>query len=134
MNYYLINSAGVVMESGNCQREVAHLYHRDGLTFREGDAKVGQIVRGEAVLDLPERPTIAHDFDASQYRWVPNVAKLATLIRADRDRLLSATDWTQLNDVPESTRTTYATYRQALRDVPQQSGFPDNIVWPNKPE
>lgn len=53
--------------------------------------------------------------------------------RAERDRLLNLTDWTQLADAPVD-KTTWATYRQALRDVPQQEGFPDNVTWPTKPE
>ena len=54
--------------------------------------------------------------------------------RANRDRLLAATDWTQMPDVPQATKDKWASYRQALRDVPQQAGFPDNIQWPVKPE
>lgn len=51
-----------------------------------------------------------------------------------RDALLFNTDWTQGVDVPQAIKDKYAAYRQALRDVPQQAGFPNNIVWPTKPE
>ena len=54
------------------------------------------------------------------------------LAREQRDLLLQQSDWTQVPDAPVNA-TSWATYRQALRDVPLQSGFPDNIVWPNKP-
>jgi hypothetical protein len=53
--------------------------------------------------------------------------------RCRRDALLAATDWTQLPDVPEATRNAYVAYRQALRDVPAQEGFPNDIVWPVAP-
>ena len=56
------------------------------------------------------------------------------LFRQKRDELLLATDWTQMADTPQAIRDKYAAYRQALRDVPQQAGFPNNIVWPTKPE
>lgn len=56
------------------------------------------------------------------------------IIRDQRDTLLASTDWTQLPDVPQAIKDKYAPYRQALRDVPQQAGFPDNIQWPVKPE
>lgn len=56
------------------------------------------------------------------------------LFRQQRDQLLAATDWTQLSDVPQAIKDKYAAYRQALRDVPQQPGFPNNIQWPVKPE
>jgi hypothetical protein len=52
-------------------------------------------------------------------------------IRKQRNELLSDTDWTQLNDVSSTVSQQYANYRQALRDMPQQSGFPWNITWPN---
>lgn len=52
--------------------------------------------------------------------------------RATRDTLLKETDHFALSDVTMSAEMT--TYRQALRDVPQQSEFPNNITWPTKPE
>ena len=52
--------------------------------------------------------------------------------RAVRDTLLKETDHFALSDVTMTDA--MKTYRQALRDVPQQSEFPDNITWPTKPE
>ena len=59
-------------------------------------------------------------------------AALAASERATRDDLLKATDHYGLSDVTMSEAMT--TYRQALRDVPQQEGFPQTITWPTKPE
>jgi hypothetical protein len=53
--------------------------------------------------------------------------------REKRNGLLAESDWTQLAD-PLIDKTAWATYRQALRDVPQQDGFPNTITWPEKPE
>ena len=66
--------------------------------------------------------------------YVPSIEELEAQAREQRDVLLAASDWTQLPDVPEATREAWAVYRQALRDVPQQDGFPENIDWPAKPE
>ena len=55
------------------------------------------------------------------------------LAREKRDLLLQQSDWTQVPDSPADT-SLWATYRRALRDVPTQQGFPDSIVWPEKPE
>ena len=55
----------------------------------------------------------------------------AVTVRAKRDWLLAATDWTANSDVTMSDA--MRVYRQALRDVPSQAGFPDNITWPEKP-
>lgn len=55
--------------------------------------------------------------------------------RAQRDKLLLDTDWTQTLDAPidEDTKAAYRAYRQALRDIPQQEGFPHSIIWPELP-
>lgn len=59
-------------------------------------------------------------------------AEQAKNIRSDRDRRLSECDWTQVADAPVD-KAAWATYRQALRDVPAQAGFPYDINWPEKP-
>jgi hypothetical protein len=57
----------------------------------------------------------------------------ASEIRNERDEKLVESDWTQLEDAPVS-KIAWATYRQALRDVPEQTGFPWEVTWPTKPE
>ena len=59
-------------------------------------------------------------------------AALEATERATRDDLLKATDHYGLSDVAMTDAMT--AYRQALRDVPQQAGFPQTITWPTKPE
>lgn len=53
-------------------------------------------------------------------------------IRNKRDVLLAETDWWANSD--RTMTQAEIDYRQALRDVPQQEGFPVNITWPTKPE
>ena len=53
-------------------------------------------------------------------------------VRKQRDTLLKETDWTQVADAPVDQQA-YKDYRAALRDVPQQGGFPDNVTWPVHP-
>jgi hypothetical protein len=60
------------------------------------------------------------------------IASLAASIRSQRDSLLAATDWMALSDVTLSAE--MATYRQALRDITAQAGFPHSVIWPVKPE
>lgn len=50
-----------------------------------------------------------------------------------RQALLLASDWTQLPDVPLETKAAWATYRQALRDITDQPGYPQNVIWPVAP-
>ena len=66
-------------------------------------------------------------------------AALAAEVRADRDGRLTEVDaiagnalrWAALD---AETQAAWATYRQALLDVPQQDGFPNDITWPTEPE
>lgn len=59
-------------------------------------------------------------------------AQLASDARAFRNRLLTTSDWTQVADAPVD-QAAWAVYRQALRDVPSQPGFPETIDWPAAP-
>ena len=84
-----------------------------------------------------------------RYRWDGSAAVLRTdeeleadrlpgitaQARAQRDKLLLDTDWTQTLDAPidEDTKAAYREYRQALRDIPEQEGFPMDITWPELP-
>lgn len=52
--------------------------------------------------------------------------------RAKRDFLLEKSDWTQVADVPVD-KAAWAEYRQKLRDLPNQPGWPSEINWPKKP-
>jgi hypothetical protein len=53
-------------------------------------------------------------------------------VRDDRNKRLADCDWTQLPDAPVD-RTIWAAYREELRNVPQQEGFPWNVIWPEQP-
>lgn len=54
-------------------------------------------------------------------------------LRFTRDGKLDTSDWTQMPDYNGSDKTAWATYRQALRDVPQQETFPTTVTWPEEP-
>lgn len=58
--------------------------------------------------------------------------RLAKQARAMRDELLTSCDFTQLDDSPRN-KIAWKTYRQLLRDIPDQAGFPENIDWPIQP-
>jgi hypothetical protein len=60
-------------------------------------------------------------------------AEQAKSLRQQRGEKLKDSDWTQVADAPVD-KAAWATYRQALRDVTKQSGFPWTITWPTQPE
>ena len=59
-------------------------------------------------------------------------AVIAANVRAERDKLLASCDWMGMSDVTMSAE--WVTYRQALRDITAQEGFPNEVTWPTKPE
>jgi len=63
----------------------------------------------------------------------PDEATLASEARAKRNALLEESDRTQLRDTPDAIQQANVAYRQALRDLPGQPGFPFEIVWPVAP-
>lgn len=67
----------------------------------------------------------------SEDQLAERAAAKASEVRSQRDKLLAETDWMALSDVVMSPE--MATYRQALRDISDQVGFPHNVVWPVKP-
>lgn len=79
--------------------------------------------------------TIPNPYPVIEHKEAENWGSLPLNDRSRvlRNKLLLDTDWTQLADVPKKTRDLYRPYRQALRDVPQQEGFPMKISWPVNP-
>lgn len=67
----------------------------------------------------------------------PTDEEVAAQVRVERNRLLAESDWTQLADarsaMGEAKAAEWDAYRQALRDIPEQPGFPRDVEWPTKP-
>lgn len=87
-------------------------------------------------VEKPPKPAGDYAFDVQARSWVPiqrTAAELIAAAMANRSQLLAQSDWTQLPDVPLATKTAWAIYRQALRDITLQTGYPQTIVWPAPP-
>jgi hypothetical protein len=91
------------------------------------------LVEGDIVLDLAtSRWTQTWTVrDKTEDEITAIDSENASKVRNARDRLLAETDWMALSDVTMSAD--MAAYRQALRDVTEQEGFPNSVVWPTKP-
>ena len=87
---------------------------------------------GEFSLDVLASCLDFYGFDKGELK---TDAEYASEARAKRDALLAETDFMLMPDYPlsEAKRAAVAAYRQALRDVPAQAGFPRQIDWPVKP-
>ena len=85
-------------------------------------------VLGPIFTDTPEATAAEQE---AAYKAMKD-AEQATNVRRTRTEKLKDCDWTQLAD-STADKAAWATYRQALRDVPTQAGFPWNVDWPVAP-
>lgn len=92
-----------------------------------------QYVLNGAVYSMPEAPTELHYFDFEALEWRVSTEALSASVRLQRDALLRASDYTQLSDVIAD-KELWIEYRQKLRDLPLQAGYPVVIEWPDMPE
>ena len=99
---------------------------------------VGVTTTGESILGAPSKDwaTFKAKYDELEVKFPMDE------LRTIRNMKLTETDWSQLGDVPVGIKTTYESYRQALRDLPSTAsptlnaeGYIDNssITWPTKP-
>lgn len=116
--------------------EAARKWAREnGTTFEEDiDARVtvGNVLKRYFVIGSePEKPAPIEPPPVPE----PTQEEKEQAVRNERNLRLAYTDWTQLPDAPLTAeqKAAYSAYRQALRDVPAQSGFPDAIEWPEEP-
>lgn len=91
---------------------------------------------GQAV-EKPDQPSAAHTFDYVTRSWQLDLAHSQAQARQQRNSALSVVD--RVNPVWYASLTVdqqaeLVTYRQQLLAVPQQTGFPTDIVWPTKPQ
>lgn len=86
--------------------------------------------------DLPAKPEGSYKLSGGT--WVFDQDEFLAVLRADRNSKLSACDWTQFADSPlsDSQKAAWATYRQALRDLPENTGQITSVYdvsWPAEP-
>ena len=85
---------------------------------------------GEVDADQVGQPLYGNEWEVAYTVQNMEQATAENNVRSKRDRLLQDTDWMALSDVTMSD--TITAYRQALRDIPSQAGFPFSVTWPTK--
>lgn len=103
----------------NTLAELKAKYGLEGPEYRVGNAVPGQVITEAGEFVTPETSI--------------DLETLANDIRVKRNRLLASSDWTQLEDIPVEIRDLWKAYRQDLRDMTNQAGFPENVEWPISP-
>lgn len=109
-------------EDGNILNNVP-----EGYDYLEGQSDPQrQVVASGEIVDKPDNVLSAIDTERA-YQEALNQA-----LSLRRDRLFNS-DWTQVPDAPVD-QAAWQVYRQALRDITEQQGFPLNIIWPQPPQ
>ena len=106
--------------------------HRVTKTNRPTVDHTKNVVEGTPVLTNGTWTQVWETIDATAEEIAERTEQQAKSVRRERDELLADTDWMALSD--NTMTPAWASYRQALRDITAQAGFPYSVVWPAKPE
>lgn len=111
----------------------------DGYIAQIVESEIEQVDFVPVDFEISDCPGPEYRFNFSKRKWEEFESELKkTLIQqkvlTQRQELLLSSDWTQLPDVPTETRQKWINYRQKLRDMTSQSGYPFNVVWPTPPQ
>lgn len=122
-HYYIYEkSSGEIVQTGFSPQDFIDGFEAEGQAIVVGRADPREnVVEGGVLVMKP-------DSVLSQIALSEAMAE----VRHIREVLLSQSDWTQLPDAPVD-QAAWAAYRQELRDITTQSGFPDSITWPIAP-
>lgn len=121
-----------------CPADPLFSYHPDIAAFYTTDVP-DTAVNGATLVDgvwtnppAPVLPTPAEIAEIQAASKAQSDAEQAASVRASRTEKLKDCDWTQISD-STADKAAWATYRQALRDVTKQAGFPWTVEWPTNP-
>lgn len=92
-------------------------------------------VENDTYVAIPAKPGPYYIFDYTTKTWVQDYNLASTAVIRRRNEQLYASDWTQIpnNPLTPEKQQEWAVYRQELRDVTLQPGYPFNVVWPTQP-
>jgi len=90
-------------------------------------------VAGPIFTEYTDEDGLVHTVQDQKNAYKAIIDKqVAESVRTQRNKLLDDTDWTQSRDVVLDNDADLIIYRQELRDITTQSGFPHNVIWPQK--
>lgn len=133
LNTYISDPAGdIVFEGPQATGGTVYQYSmRQGVEKIEGKWYTKYVLGPVFIDQVVDGVTITAAEQEASYKATKD-AEQAKNVRTTRNQLLKDCDWTQLSD-STANKEAWATYRQALRDVTEQEGFPWTITWPDAP-
>ena len=133
-NYIVYLPSGEIIKTGQSQDSV---FNMQGEYVIEGVADDNlQYVSNGKIVDMPPRPDGEAYFNYETKKWDLDYLGQKELVSSKKNDLLYKSDWTQIpnNPLTQEQQQAWTVYRQQLRDVTSQSGYPFNVVWPIQPE
>jgi hypothetical protein len=140
--YYTDGENGPLVSKGFSSERMVEGVDASGWYLRNGEPPENYITKASE-FDIWNTTTLCWEsnpdqaaLEAAQTAAIAQreLQQLTRAVLMERKAKLVASDWTQLPDVPISTKTAWATYRQALRDITAQAGYPTEITWPTPPQ
>jgi hypothetical protein len=118
---------------------VTEMITKDGLGY---DNDIEQIspddyyydIENKKIIKKPDTSKPYHSFNYETKELETNQELLIQSVIETRNKLLQGTDWTQLDDIPKETKIKWKGYRQQLRDITEQEGFPNDVKFPEPPK
>lgn len=137
MNYILYKQSGEIVCNLNCEPadldiNIAGNNAYAAIAGRVEDTSIS-FIEDKKVRALPTKPERFATFDYVNKLWITDVVGYTQEAQKERAKLLAESDWTQLPDIPLATKSLWQLYRQSLRDITNQGGYPVNVIWPIKP-
>jgi hypothetical protein len=111
IEYILVDKKGLILQSGQCNQDA--------------ELPSGKVYKVSA-------PFGATHYINGKFKTIEDIKLVELKALEKRHSLLLDSDWTQLPDSPAN-KEQWAEYRQELRDITQQEGFPSKIDWPLAP-
>ena len=133
-NFIVYEHSGKILRTGTCLNADFSL---QGENVIEGLANYeNQYIENNLIVNMPPKPNGAAYFNYDTKQWVLDYPSQELSVKFQRDDLLYKSDWTQIpnNPLTAEQQQAWAVYRQELRDITSQSGYPFNVIWPTPPQ
>lgn len=138
MNVIIYNTLGQILRQLTVSSElaVAQKAENEFILFGSANDETQYInVETGEIIDKPIKPDEYSEFNWQTKQWEGNAQIAKDNVLSKRQQLLATTDWT--DTVSASTRlenyNEWQFYRQQLRDITTQEGYPFNVIWPTQP-
>jgi hypothetical protein len=134
MKYSIYTNNGKIIKLVDCNNIEQQL--SDGELYIDGWFNDSEYyIEDSQAIQMPFKPDQYSVFNYTTKQWVENERMAIINVSDKRQKLLYSTDWTQIPNGPltQQQQEAWAVYRQQLRDIPEQSGYPFNVVWPTPP-